>query len=197
MYEQNLKNRLSAALHKNTKAHLLFDYMKTHGDEQYEEEVTQLEHALQAAYLAKKAGKSPELITAALFHDIGHILADDPEEANNPTLKNDLHEDIAADYFRGLFPAAVLDPIRLHVEAKRYLCTVKAGYYEKLSVASQKSYHLQGGKMTDKEIAVFEGHEHYKDAVLLRAWDDLAKDLTKEVPAIETYEEEVVAALIK
>jgi phosphonate degradation associated HDIG domain protein len=196
MHEQNLKNRLSASSNKISKTHILFDYMKAHGDEHYEEEVTQMEHALQAAYLAKKAGKSAELITAALFHDIGHILADDPEEANNPTLKNDLHEEIAADYFRGLFPAAVLDPIQLHVEAKRYLCTVKEGYYENLSVASQKSYHLQGGKMNDEEIAIFEGHEYYKDAVLLRAWDDMAKDLTVEVPAIDTYEEVVVAALI-
>jgi predicted HD phosphohydrolase len=73
---------------------------------------------------------------------------------------------------------------------------VKEGYYENLSVASQKSYHLQGGKMNDEEIAIFEGHEYYKDAVLLRAWDDMAKDLTVEVPAIDTYEEVVVAALI-
>lgn len=196
MNEKNLKKRLAAAPNKASKAHLLFDYIKAHGAAHYEEEVTQMQHALQAAYLAKQAGKSPELITAALFHDIGHILADDPGEASNPTLKNDLHEDIAADYFQGLFPPAVLDPIRLHVEAKRYLCTMKKGYYEKLSLASQKSYHLQGGRMNEEEIAAFEAHKHYREAVLLRAWDDLAKDLAKEVPAIEAYETEVVTALL-
>ena len=155
-----------------------------------------MQHALQAAYLARQAGKGPELITAALLHDIGHIIADDPEERNNPTIRNDLHEDIAVDYLQDVFPEAVLEPIRLHVEAKRYLCTVRKGYYEKLSEASQKSYHLQGGKMNENEIAAFENHTYYREAVLLRAWDDLAKDVTKAVPEIEAYEPEVMAAMI-
>jgi len=195
MNSQNLKARLSNAPDKASQAHLLFNYMKAHGEERYEEEVTQMQHALQAAYLAKQGGHGPALVTAALFHDIGHILADDPQEANNPTLKNDLHEDIAADYLQGLFPESVLQAIRLHVAAKRYLCTLKEGYYDKLSQASQKSYRLQGGKMSPAEISAFEAHDYYKEAVLLRAWDDLAKDVTKAVPAIETYEADVVAAM--
>ncbi len=196
MDQHKLKDRLLAAPDKARSVQLLFDYMKSHGAAHYEEEVTQMQHALQAAYLAKQGGHEPALVTAALFHDIGHILADDPREANNPTLKNDLHEDIAADYLHGLFPESVLQAIRLHVAAKRYLCTVKEGYYDKLSEASQKSYHLQGGRMTPDEVADFEAHDYYKEAVLLRAWDDRAKDVEKAVPEIETYEKDVIAAMV-
>jgi len=195
MEDHTLRKKILAA-DKAGKAQLLFDYMKKHGSEHYEEDVSQMQHALQAAHLARQAGKSAALVTAALFHDIGHILADDPLEANNPTLKNDLHEDLAAEYFQGIFPAAVTEPIRLHVEAKRYLCTVRKGYYEKLSEASQKSYHLQGGKMSAQEQAAFESNPHYKEATLLRAWDDMAKDTNKVIPPIDDYQEEVVAAMI-
>lgn len=178
------------------KVRILFDYMKAHGREHYEEEVTQMEHALQAAALADEAGKGEALITAALFHDIGHMLADDPAEANNPTVKNDLHEELAADYLQEVFPPAVTDPIRLHVPAKRYLCTVDTHYYEGLSEASRKSFHLQGGKMSKAEKRAFENHRHYREAVQLRIWDDQAKALDKEVPEIDAYKEVVRKVLL-
>ena len=36
--------------------------------------VTQLNHALQCAYLAEKENSTPALITASLLHDIGHLI---------------------------------------------------------------------------------------------------------------------------
>ena len=40
------------------------------------EGVTQLEHALQTANLAQHSGATPALVTAALLHDLGHLLND-------------------------------------------------------------------------------------------------------------------------
>jgi phosphonate degradation associated HDIG domain protein len=186
MTNQYLHERLLQA-GQAEKVQILFEYMKAHGQEHYEEDVTQMEHALQTAALAKAARKNEALITAALFHDIGHMLADDPVEANNPTLKNDLHEELAADYLQEIFPPEVTEPIRLHVPAKRYLCTIDAHYYEELSEASRKSFHLQGGRMSEAEITAFESHPHYREAIELRKWDDQAKALDLKVSNIESY----------
>lgn len=178
------------------KVQLLFDYLTKHGDENYEEDVTQMQHGLQAAYLAREAGQDAPYVTAALFHDIGHILADDPDERNNPTLKDDNHEDIAATFFKDIFPDEVIEPIRLHVAAKRYLCTVNKEYYEGLSEPSQKSFHLQGGPMSVEELASFEANPFHKEAVQLRIWDDTAKDVKAEVPNLEAYRKLVLESLL-
>ena len=46
-----------------------------HGAIEYDGEgVTQLEHALQGAYLAEQEGASDALITATLLHDLGLLL---------------------------------------------------------------------------------------------------------------------------
>lgn len=192
---KTLQTQLRSAS-KSERASLLVDYLRAHGDEHYEEDVTQYQHAVQAAYLGVEAGASDELIVAALLHDIGHILADDHNEANNPTVKNDFHEVLAANYLKDFFPAAVLEPILLHVPAKRYICTVDSSYYDQLSLASQKSFHLQGGKMESAERADFESNPHYINAVQLRKWDDLAKDVTKEVPDIAYYQARIEKVLL-
>ena len=81
----------------------LFDLLKTKGsDLQYgNENVTQLEHALQCAELAEKSNHSKEIITAALLHDIGHLLYD----GNDPILKgiDGKHENLGADYLSRYF----------------------------------------------------------------------------------------------
>lgn len=195
MTNKTLREELLAAT-KEERVKILFDYLNKHGDEHYEEDVTQMQHGLQAAYLARSTDQDPEYITAALFHDIGHIIADDPEHPNNPTEENDDHEQIAADCFDGIFPDKVIEPILLHVVSKRYLCTKQTDYYDKLSEPSQKSFHLQGGAMSEDELAAFESHPHYQAAVRLRTWDDRAKDVTIEVPALETYREVVLQSLL-
>src|SRR5712672_3443351 len=77
------------------------------------EPVTQLEHALQSAALAESAGADAELITAALLHDLGHLLND---QGDTPTARgiDDTHQYFALPFLRGLFDDRVLDPIRLH-----------------------------------------------------------------------------------
>lgn len=196
MMSISLREQLLAESDRSERVQILFDYLTQHGDEHYEEDVTQMQHALQAAWLGRSAGQDAHLVTAALLHDIGHIIADDPEHRNNPTVQNDKHETLAAACLEGIFPHRVLEPIQLHVVSKRYLCTVRPAYYQNLSEASQKSFHLQGGKMSEEEQRAFRAHPYYQQALLLRTWDDQAKDITLEVPALETYTATVQDAML-
>jgi phosphonate degradation associated HDIG domain protein len=194
MSTKNLRHQLLSAT-KPGRVDLLFDYLRTHGDKHYEEEVTQMQHALQCAALATRSQQPATLVAAALFHDIGHMLADDPVEANHPTLKDDQHEAIAVAYLKDIFPEAVLQPIRLHVVAKRYMCTLEPEYFDQLSEASQKSFRLQGGPMSEQEIDDFEQHAFHKAAVKLRGWDDQAKDVNIEHLEINAYRTFVLESL--
>jgi len=148
---------------------------KVKGGRAYEGEgVTQLEHALQSAQRAQEEGASRELICAALLHDIGHLLNDRGE---TPTLRgiDDLHQYAAASFLRPYFPEAVLGPIRLHVDAKRYLCATRAGYYQQLSEDSKRSLQLQGGVFAPDAAERFIRQPHAAEAVKVRLWDDAAK----------------------
>jgi phosphonate degradation associated HDIG domain protein len=150
------------------------------------EAVTQMEHALQAATFAKKNNASDALITASLLHDIGHLLHALPDDAPDFGV-DDLHEELAAIFLEKYFIKEVVEPAKLHVQAKRYLCFVDAGYYNTLSEPSRQSLALQGGIMNAEEAAEFEKYENYKEAVLLRTWDDLAKDPTMQTDPIESF----------
>src|ERR1700691_2860160 len=54
----------------------LFELYETLGDRNYGESITQREHALQSAALARDVGASDALMVAALFHDVGHLALD-------------------------------------------------------------------------------------------------------------------------
>ena len=138
------------------------------------EAVSQLEHALQSAFLAEQEGAPAALIVAALLHDLGHLLHDLPDDAPERGIDDD-HETIASNYLKPLYPESVTDPLRLHVAAKRYLCAVDSGYQQSLSEPSRISLTLQGGPMTAAEVARFRQSPHWEDAVRLRRWDDAAK----------------------
>ncbi len=154
------------------------------------EAVTQLEHALQCATLAKQAHASDALITASLLHDIGHILHDLPEDTPERGI-DDYHENLAAHFLEQHFPPSVSEPVRLHVAAKRYMCTVEQDYLDKLSPPSVQSLEIQGGLMNEEEIWAFEQNPFYKDAVQLRRWDDLAKDPDWKTELIEVFGENI------
>jgi phosphonate degradation associated HDIG domain protein len=138
-----------------------------------EEAVSQLAHALQCAELAERAGAGLHLIAACFLHDIGHLLrASDGAEGQDV---DDKHEDMAAAALSGLFPTAVVEPVRLHVAAKRYLSKEQPGYLARLSPASQRSLELQGGPFTAQEAERFLVLPCAADAVRLRRWDEEAK----------------------
>jgi phosphonate degradation associated HDIG domain protein len=161
------------------------------GGRAYEGEgVTQLEHALQTAAQAEAIGSPPALIAAALLHDLGHLLNDQGE---TPTLRgvDDLHQFVALPFLRPLYGDDVLEPIRMHVDAKRYLCATRADYYTALSADSKRSLVLQGGVYSADEASRFVEQPHAEDAVKIRVWDDLAKSPGAVTPPLAHF----VAAL--
>ena len=156
------------------------------GSEYGGEAVTQLQHALQCATLAEQANATPELITASLLHDIGHLLHDLPDDAPDQGY-DDMHEVAAAGFLERYFVPAASEPIRLHVLAKRYLCTVNDEYMRLLSAPSVVSLKLQGGLLSDDEVADFEKNEYCADAVQLRKWDDVAKDINAVTAPVDSF----------
>jgi len=168
----------------------IWDLLRKHGSSAYHgEAVTQLEHALQAAWLARQENAPPPLVVAALLHDIGHLL----DEAADQALAEhrDLaHEALGADWLeQGDFPAEVTEPIRMHVPAKRYLCHAEPGYFSALSPTSVTTLRVQGGPMTVAEAQRFEARPHFRAAVRLRRWDEAAKVPGQQVATLESYRE--------
>lgn len=142
------------------------------------EPVTQIAHMCQAAQLAQNAGADDALILGALFHDIGHLCAptDAPEMDGLGVVD---HEHIGADFLLACgYSERVADLVRLHVQAKRYLCFRHPKYLANLSRASAGTLAFQGGTMTTEEASAFEAHPLHRDILRLRAWDEAAKDRT-------------------
>lgn len=158
-----------------------------HGGAQYTgEPVTQLEHALQTAQLGEEAGADDELVTAALLHDLGHLLN---EQGESPTLRgiDDQHQYFALPFLRGVFGERVLAAIQWHVDAKRYLCATRPDYRALLSEDSKRSLELQGGIFNADEAARFWARPHAEAAVKLRLWDDRAKAPARTTPPLSHY----------
>jgi len=166
-----------------------------HGGSQYGgEAVTQREHALQCAMLARQVGLDAATVVAALLHDIGHLLHHLPEDAPEQGI-DDHHEELGAAWLANhLIPAAV-EPVRLHVAAKRYLCGVESDYFARLSPPSVKSLELQGGPMSAQEALEFESYPHFRSAVQLRRFDEEAKVPGLATPAIEDFLAELRACV--
>ena len=157
------------------------------GRDRYDEEISQLDHALQTAALAAAAGASDELVTAALLHDVGHLLElRDGGAADRATV--DLgHEGRGARWLAPVFPPAVTGPIALHVAAKRYRCAVEPAYHDGLSAGSTASLVRQGGPMAPAEVEAFERKPAHDDAVRLRGWDDRGKVDGLCIPGLDAY----------
>jgi gamma-butyrobetaine dioxygenase len=151
------------------------------GHQHYDEDLAQLDHALQTAALAAASGAGDAVVAAALLHDVGHLLA----LRGDPFVP---HEAAGPAYLAGLFPPAVTGPIARHVEAKRYLCAVDPAYAAGLSAGSIRSLARQGGPHSPAEAAAFEAEPGWEAAVALRRWDDAGKVDGLAVPGLATYE---------
>jgi [1-hydroxy-2-(trimethylamino)ethyl]phosphonate dioxygenase len=156
------------------------------GSAYFGEPVSILEHSLQAAHSAEVAGAGPAAISAALLHDIGHMLHGLDEQIAHRG-QDGLHEEVAAAYLSPWFGEDVTTPIRLHVPAKRFLCWRDHEYLARLSPASIESLRLQGGPMNDEQAAVFLRHPFAEAAIALRQWDDEAKVPGLPVPNAAYY----------
>jgi len=160
------------------------------------EDVSECQHALQTAHLARLAAASDDLIVAALLHDIGHLLHGLPEDIAVRKIDG-RHEDAGSNWLARYFPASVVDPVRLHVAAKRYLCAVEPAYLGKLSTSSQRSLELQGGPFDADEVRRFETEPFSREAVDLRRWDDAAKVPGWVVPGLEEYRSLLASAAFR
>ncbi len=148
--------------------------------------VSQLQHALQCAALAAQERAGDALVAAALLHDLGHLLYEQADHEMG-TGNDDVHQYQALPFLRPYFGPAVLEPIKLHVDAKRWLCTAEPTYWAGLSVGSQRSLALQGGPFDAADAQAFITRPHAEQAVRLRRWDDRAKHPALEVPPFTAY----------
>jgi gamma-butyrobetaine dioxygenase len=175
---------------------VIFSHFESGGATAYlGEPVTLREHMLQTAHAAELDSAPVELVAAGLLHDFGHLVHGGPEDAAEHGLDTE-HEEVGFHFLEQHFPAAVVDPVRLHVAAKRYLCAVEPEYVDELSPASQLSLRLQGGPMSADEVAAFEALPHFDAACRLRRYDDLAKDPYAETPPLEHYRPVLAAVLL-
>lgn len=165
------------------------------GASNYDEQVTQLEHALQTAERVAQAQDAEAAMVAALLHDVGHFLVDE-HQGQGAFLGQDLqHEAVGAQWLTQCFPVEVTEPVRLHVLAKRWLCTVDEVYWQGLSEASKRSFLVQGGRMSAAEMTAFQAHDYWQHAVTLRRHDDLGKQRGRRVPDIAIWRQTVLHVL--
>lgn len=174
--------------HRVERAERALSALRKHGLRGYiGEPVSQLEHALQCAALAANAKAAPVEVLAALFHDIGHLVAP-PGAAEMDGLGIVEHEHLGARWLAALgVDARVCALVASHVEAKRYLAARKQGYYALLSEASRGTLRFQGGPMSEAEADAFEADPSFAAKLRLRSWDEAAKRADWTVPELDSY----------
>ena len=150
------------------------------------EAVSMTEHGLQAAHFAELAGERDTVVAAALLHDIGHLIATVPDDIAEWTV-DARHEATGARWLDEWFGPEVAEPVRLHVRAKRYLCTTDPAYFSQLSAASVLTLKLQGGLMSAGEVASFEAEPGHRDAIIVRRCDDRGKVAGLATRRLEDY----------
>ena len=158
------------------------------------EKITMSEHMIQSAMLAEKTKVNDDLICSCLLHDYGHFIIDDPDKL----VKNDKdgeHESIGYEYLKNFFKKEIVEPIKYHVLAKRYLARDKK-YFNFLSDASKISLRLQGGALNDKESKKFEKKNYFKNSVLVRKFDESAKKTGLKMKTIDDYKSLLNSKLI-
>jgi phosphonate degradation associated HDIG domain protein len=158
------------------------------------EPVSQTEHALQTALLAEQAGADSSLVVAALLHDAGHLLHSEMEDCAMHGIDSS-HEEVGAQILSRYFGPETIEPMRLHVAAKRYLCATDPVYFSRLSEASVRSLHLQGGPFTEAEAGAFAANPEFKRALALRLWDEEAKIAGLPTPTLEHFRKDLIKAL--
>jgi 2-amino-1-hydroxyethylphosphonate dioxygenase (glycine-forming) len=151
------------------------------------EPVSQLEHALQCAQLARNDQADEQTIIAALLHDVGHLLQSDMQMGEYGVK---YHETLGAHYALDCgLPQKVASLIEGHVQAKRYLTYKNPDYFNKLSYASLQTLAFQCGPMSQEEAEVFERDPLFKEKLQMRSWDEQAKRVGWQVTPLEDYRE--------
>jgi len=130
-----------------------------------EDDVDELDHALQSAGRAADDDADDELVLAAALHDLAHsplyVAAD-----------RDRHDVAARNWLTPRYGARVGWLAGAHVAAKRYLAATDPAYAQALSLTSVLSLQEQGGASVDDEMSC---HPWWLDGLRLRRYDDAAK----------------------
>jgi len=166
----------------------LFD--SAQAEEYLGEDITLVEHMIQCAELARKSKAPAWLIVAALLHDIGHILVPDAATAQDSGVDMH-HDDVGAEWISKRFPNNVVQTVRLHVDAKKYLVSTDSQYFDRLSEASKITLAIQGGMFSELEATEFIQQQYAYEAVLLRNWDDAGKVRGAVQSILSDFEEEI------
>ena len=159
------------------------------------EGVSQLNHALQCATLAEAANQPNEMVVACLLHDLGHLLHNYGMDATDRKI-DDRHEHRAIPYLKSLFRPAILELIRLHVEAKRYCCAVEPTYWSQLSAGSKETLQLQGGIFSREAAQAFIAQPYAEAAVQLRRWDDHSKVAGSVTPDFDHFRRKIEVCVL-
>jgi len=167
----------------------LMDLLAATDRESYGERVSMLDHTLQSAALARAAGEGDEMVLACLLHDLGHVLGD----AGDWGLPG--HADVGARALQAHLAPAIVEPIRLHVTAKRYRVAVEPAYADRLSLASQMSLAEQGGPLPPAEADAFGRLPFSAEAVRLREYDDDGKVEGLQIAPLDAYRPLLAAAI--
>ncbi|HYE71099.1 MAG TPA: phosphohydrolase [Aquabacterium sp.] len=146
------------------------------------ETITALEQALQCAQLAEWAGADGPLVAAALLHDIVMVAKSGASAGSSPARP----DPVAQDLLRGAFGTEVLEPIRLHAAAQRYLLATEPGYLNALPEGAVAAASRQP-PMSEAEQQRFEDEPFAPQAVLLRRWIDAEKMPGKPTPSLDYY----------
>ena len=151
------------------------------------EKITISEHMIQSAMIAEEAKSSNSLICSCLLHDYGHFILESPDELIKKK-QDGKHEDIGYEYLKKFFQNEVVEPIKYHVTAKRYLAKNER-YFNFLSSASKVSLKLQGGALKKTESEEFEKKYFFKHSIKLRIFDDAAKRTDIKMKSIVQYKD--------
>ena len=158
------------------------------------EKVTISEHMIQTAMIAENAKSSNSLVCSCLLHDYGHFILENPDELVRKKIDGK-HEDIGYEYLKKFFKKEVVEPIKYHVLAKRYLAKEKK-YFNSLSNASKISLNLQGGTLNKKESKEFEKKDFFKNSIKLRKFDEVAKRKDIKIKSIIEYKDVLSSQLL-
>ena len=156
------------------------------------EPVDQLEHALQCAHLARRAGAEPDFVIACLLHDIARAPAVAGIPYDGP---REHHGEAAARWLEPRVGARIAWLAEQHVPAKRYLVATDPEYRSRLSEVSARTLAAQGGAMSAVEIDHFRGNPEWQLGVRLREIDDAGKVPGATVAELESYRADLLAVV--